>query len=40
MEFYLEVDDIDGLYGAIRERIKNVQIRAPFDSEYGMRECI
>ena len=38
MEFYLEVDDLDGLWAAIKEKVKDLKFKAPFDREYGMRE--
>jgi hypothetical protein len=38
MEFYLEVDDLDGLWSDIKEKVKDLKVRAPFDREYGMRE--
>lgn len=39
MEFYLEVDDIDGLWESIKDKFEEIKVRAPFDREYGMREC-
>jgi len=38
MEFYLEVDDIDGLFDSIKDKLEGIKVRAPFDREYGMRE--
>jgi catechol 2,3-dioxygenase-like lactoylglutathione lyase family enzyme len=38
MEFYLQVDNVDDLWEAIKDRLKDIKIRAPFDREYGMRE--
>jgi hypothetical protein len=38
MEFYLEVDDIDGLWNSIKDKLGGIKVRAPFDREYGMRE--
>ncbi|WP_428329227.1 hypothetical protein [Mucilaginibacter sp.] len=38
MEFYLEVDDIDGLWDGIKNKLENIRVREPFDREYGMRE--
>lgn len=38
MEFYLEVDDIDGLWASIKDKLTGLKVRAPFDREYGMRE--
>jgi len=38
MEFYLSVDDIDGLWDEIKNKLAGIKVRAPFDREYGMRE--
>lgn len=38
MEFYLHVDDVDGLWDTIRDKVSHTKTRAPFDREYGMRE--
>jgi len=38
MEFYLEVDDIDGLWEPIKDKLAGMKVRGPFDREYGMRE--
>jgi hypothetical protein len=38
MEFYLEVDDIDGLWDDIKDKLTGMKVREPFDREYGMRE--
>jgi catechol 2,3-dioxygenase-like lactoylglutathione lyase family enzyme len=38
MSFYLEVDDLDGLWESIKDRIRELRVRAPFDQSYGMRE--
>ncbi len=38
MEFYLEVDDLDSLWTGIKEKVKDLKVREPFDREYGMRE--
>jgi len=38
MEFYLTVDDIDGLWENIKGKLSGMRVRAPFDREYGMRE--
>jgi hypothetical protein len=38
MEFYLEIDDIDTLWEAIKDKLTGIQVKAPFDREYGMRE--
>lgn len=38
MEFYLEVDDVDGLWTSIKDKMEGLSAKAPFDREYGMRE--
>jgi hypothetical protein len=38
MEFYLEIDDIDGLWEEIKDKLTGLKVRAPFNREYGMRE--
>lgn len=38
MEFYLEVNNVDNLWTAIKDKVKNLKTRAPFDRDYGMRE--
>lgn len=38
MEFYLEVDNVDELWTTIKEKVKNLKTREPFDRDYGMRE--
>lgn len=38
MEFYLEVDNIDLFWDSIRDKVKGLRVREPFDREYGMRE--
>jgi len=38
MEFYLEIDDIDGLWETIKDKLTGIKVREPFDREYGMRE--
>ncbi len=38
MEFYLEIDDVDGLWDSIHDRLSGIKVKAPFDREYGMRE--
>jgi len=38
MEFYLEVDEIDNLWDAIKDKLGDIKIKPPFDREYGMRE--
>ncbi|MFI5140255.1 MAG: hypothetical protein ACHQIM_20720 [Sphingobacteriales bacterium] len=38
MEFYLEVDEIDNLWGTIKDKLEGIKTKPPFDREYGMRE--
>lgn len=38
MECYLEVDDIDGLWAEIQQKLQGIRVKAPFNREYGMRE--
>jgi catechol 2,3-dioxygenase-like lactoylglutathione lyase family enzyme len=38
MEFYLEVDDVDKVWEHVKEKLKGIKHKAPFDREYGMRE--
>lgn len=38
MEFYLTVDNIDGLWEQIKDKLNGLKVREPFDREYGMRE--
>ena len=38
MEFYLEVDELDGLWQSIENKLAGIRVRKPFDREYGMRE--
>lgn len=38
MEFYLEVDNIDDLWNTIKNKIRHLKTRGPFDRDYGMRE--
>jgi catechol 2,3-dioxygenase-like lactoylglutathione lyase family enzyme len=38
MEFYMEVDNIDGLWTTIKDKVKGLKIKEPFDRDYGMRE--
>jgi len=38
MEFYLEIDNIDQLWEAIKDKLTDIKVREPFDREYGMRE--
>ena len=38
MECYLEVDDVDGLWRSIKDKVTGIKVREPFDRDYGMRE--
>jgi hypothetical protein len=38
MEFYMEVDDIEQLWNSIKDKVKDMKVKGPFDREYGMRE--
>ncbi len=38
MEFYLEVDHIDGLWSSIQDRVLGLNVKKPFNRDYGMRE--
>jgi catechol 2,3-dioxygenase-like lactoylglutathione lyase family enzyme len=38
MEFYLNVDDVDGVWEDIKDKLSGMKVREPFDREYGMRE--
>ena len=38
MEFYLEVDNIDELWGIIKNKLERIKAKEPFDREYRMRE--
>lgn len=38
MEFYLEVNDIDGLWESIKDKLAGYRVKEPFNREYGMRE--
>lgn len=38
IELYLEVDDVDALWDAIKDKLSGLTVRAPFNREYGMRE--
>jgi hypothetical protein len=38
MEFYLEVDNIEELWTTIKDKVKDLRIKEPFDRDYGMRE--
>lgn len=38
MEFYLEVDNIDELWDTMKDKVRNLKVKEPFDQDYGMRE--
>jgi catechol 2,3-dioxygenase-like lactoylglutathione lyase family enzyme len=38
MEFYLEVDDIEQVWSAMKDKLANVKVKEPFNQAYGMRE--
>ena len=38
MEFYLEVNDVDGLWESVKDKLAGLKVREPFGREYGMRE--
>jgi len=38
MEFYLEVDDVESVWDGIKSHLQDLEFRAPFNREYGMRE--
>ncbi|MBK7408921.1 MAG: hypothetical protein IPL49_05710 [Saprospirales bacterium] len=38
MEFYMEVDNVDELWITIKDNLKGLKVREPFDRDYGMRE--
>jgi hypothetical protein len=38
MEFYLEVDDLESLWSEMKDKVKGLKVREPFDRPYGMRE--
>ncbi|HEX5171487.1 MAG TPA: hypothetical protein VFW11_20055 [Cyclobacteriaceae bacterium] len=38
MEFYLEVDDVDAVWGLMKDEIKGLKVKEPFNQPYGMRE--
>ena len=38
MEFYLEVDDVDGVWSSIKDKLEGIKVREPFNQDYGMRE--
>lgn len=38
MEFYMEVDNIDELWVSVKDNVKGLKVKGPFDRDYGMRE--
>ena len=38
MELYLEVDNVDTLWSTIKDKVRGIKCKPPFDQEYGMRE--
>ena len=38
MEFYLAVDNIDGWWATVANKLEGIKTRSPFDRDYGMRE--
>lgn len=38
MSFYLNVDDIEKVWDNMKDKLKEMKVREPFDREYGMRE--
>ena len=38
MEFYLEIDNIDELWGNIQNRIVGLKVKPLFKTDYGMKE--
>ena len=38
MEFYMEVDNVDQVWNNMKDKLKDIKHKAPFDREYGMRE--
>lgn len=38
MEFYMEIDNVDGLWEQIKDKLIGLRVRAPFNQTYGMRE--
>ena len=38
MSFYLVVDDIELVWKGIKDKLTGINVREPFDREYGMRE--
>ena len=38
MEFYLEIEDIQDLWESIKDKVRGLKVKEPFNQEYGMRE--
>lgn len=38
MEIYLETDDVDAIWVAMKDNLSGIKHKAPFDRPYGMRE--
>ena len=38
IEFYLEIDDVDKLWDAIKNKMDGLKVKPPFDQPYKMRE--
>lgn len=38
MEFYLEVNDVDGVWAEIKDKLHGLKVKEPFNQAYGMRE--
>ena len=38
MEFYLEVDNLEEIWEAAKDKTKGLKVKEPFNQKYGMRE--
>jgi predicted enzyme related to lactoylglutathione lyase len=38
MSYYLEVDSVDEVWEQIKDHVGGIQVKPPFDRDYGMRE--
>jgi catechol 2,3-dioxygenase-like lactoylglutathione lyase family enzyme len=38
MEFYMEVDNVNRLWTSIKNQVKGLKVKEPFNQDYGMRE--
>lgn len=38
MEFYMEVEDVDELWAVIKDKVKGLNFKEPFNQDYMMRE--